>query len=173
METLECIHTRTCIRRFKSEDIDDETIKRLIEAAIQAPSAGNTQDWIFIVVRNIEIKKQIATAALEQDFIAQAPAVIVVASNIDAITKAYGERGRSLYSIQDTAAAVQNLLLAAWDRGLGACWVGAFSEKAISDILALPSYVRPLAIIPIGMPAHIPKKPGRKAIKDVIHWEHW
>jgi nitroreductase len=85
-------------------------------------------------------------------FIKEAPVVIVVCSDLDRIKLRYGERGEKLYSIQDTAASIMIILLAAQALGLGTCWVGAFDEERIKEILELPRNLRPLAIIPVGYP---------------------
>lgn len=106
-----------------------------------------------------------------QAFIGEAPVVIVVCSNLDRVAAKYGERGRVLYSIQNTAAAAQNLNLAAWDKGLATCWVGAFSEDAVRTALAVPRGVRPLAIITLGWPAEKPRKPERMDIREIMHKE--
>ena len=127
MNTMECIESRVSVRNFRPDKIPENVLDGIIGAAIRAPSAGNVQDWEFIVVRNAENKGRLAEAAFDQDFISKAPAVIVVCSNHRSIGNAYGERGTNLYSVQDTAAATQNLILAAWDKGLGCCWVGSFS----------------------------------------------
>ena len=95
--------------------------------------------------------------------------VIVVCSNMRTIGDAYGERGTSLYSIQDTASAVQNMMLAAWDKGIGSCWVGSFNEEKVKAVLILPGHVRPMAIVPLGYPATKPLKPGRKSLDEVVH----
>jgi len=89
-------------------------------------------------------------AAYGQKFIAEAPVAIVISSDLDKITSVYGQRGRELYSIQDTAAAAQNMLLAITDLGLASCWVGAFDEEQVSGVLNLPSNIRPLVILPVG-----------------------
>lgn len=129
--------------------------------ATMAPSAGNTQEWNFIVVKDEEIKKKLAKAALDQDFIAEAPVVIVVCADLEKISLRYGKRGELLYSIQDTALAIQNILLSAHALGLGSCFVGAFDEERVKSILELPDNLRPLAILPIGYPAEQPEKPRR------------
>jgi len=171
METLKCIKTRRSVRNFKEKPVPEETLKRIIEAGTYAPSAGNTQDWVFVVVRDSETKRLLSSAALNQWFIAKAPVVIVVCSDLEKISRRYGERGKSLYSIQDTAAAIQNMLLAAWDLGLGTCWVGAFDEERIKEILGLPAGVRPVAIIPAGYPKEVPEKTERQ--EPEIHYEKW
>jgi len=173
METLECIKARTSVRSFRPDLVPEEKISRILEAAANAPSAGNVQDWNFVVVKDSKRKKILSEAALGQDFVAQAPVVIVVCSDLGRISSAYGERGRNLYSIQDTAAAVQNLMLAACDLGLGTCWVGAFSEEGVRKILNLPERVRPMAIIPLGYPAGKTRKPERMELKKVVHSESY
>lgn len=171
MDTLECIRTRASVRSFKPDPIPGDVMNNILQAGVQAPSAGNTQDWEFIVVKKPELKNQLSGAALGQQMISKAPVVVVVCSNLDRIEKSYGERGVSLYSIQDTAAAVQNMLLAAWDQGVGSCWVGAFNEKAVKDALVLPERVRPLALIPFGYPTEKSMKPERIKLEDIVHEE--
>lgn len=122
------------------------------------------------MVKEPQNKSKLAVAAMGQDMIEDAPVVVVVCSNLKKI-KRYGTRGEVLYTIQDAAAAAQNIMLAAWDREIGSCWVGGFDEADVARALALPSHVRPMAIIPMGYPAEKPKKPDRWPLKDFIHWE--
>lgn len=118
------------------------------------------------------MRTALARAALDQEFLAQAPAVLVVCLNYSRITK-YGRRGRDLYAIQDAAAATQNLLLAAHEAGFGATWVGAFDEGAVSRLLGLPNHVRPVALVPIGRPAESPAPPERLPLAEILHSERW
>lgn len=173
MEVIEAIKTRASIRDYRTTPVPDSLVKEILEAAIQAPSAGNVGDWEFIVVKNAKTKQELAEAAFNQEFVAKAPLVIVVCSNLDRISATYGSRGVSLYSIQDTSAAIENLMLAAWSMGLGSCWIGAFNEERVRDSLILPTNVRPMAIITLGYPLSIPTKPGRRDLKDVMHLERW
>ena len=172
MELVEAIKTRRSIRRFLNKPIDDDTIKHIIELGNLAPSAGNLQPRDYVIVKNPETKKKLAQAALNQNFIAQAPVVIVVCANMKRTTP-YGNRGLSLYSIQDTAAAIQNMLLAIVDLRLSSCWVGAFNENEVVDILGLPSFVRPVAILPIGYSDIEFKESSRIPTDDLIHFEKW
>jgi nitroreductase len=173
METLECIKARASVRSFKPEPVSEEAIGKILEAAVNAPSAGNVQDWEFVIVKDSKGKKALSDAAYGQGFLAQAPVVIVVCSDLKGVFSAYGERGKNLYSIQDTAAAAMCLMLAACDLGLGTCWVGAFSEGKVASLLNLPENVRPLAIIPLGYPAGGPKKPARLGLKKAVHSEKY
>jgi len=171
METLDCIKARVSMRSYKPDPVPEGLISKILEAAVNAPSAGNTQDWEFVVVRDAKNRKDLSEAAFGQGFVAQAPVVIVVCSDLKRISAVYGSRGENLYSIQDTAAAVQNIMLAACDLGLGTCWVGAFSEDKVKSVLSLPEHVRPLAVIPVGYPSSIPKKPKR--FEGHIHKERY
>lgn len=171
MDVFEAIRLRRSIRAFTEEDVSDEIVEKVLEAAIWAPSAGNLQPWEFVVVRRPDIKRELARAALGQTFIEEAPVVIVVCANEVRSGSIYGSRGINLYCIQDTAAAIQNMLLAVCALGLGACWVGAFHEEEVRRILKVPRGVRPVAIIPIGYPAEKPSPPRRRPLKEVVHYE--
>ncbi len=171
MDVFECIMKRRSIRAFKRETIPEDDLLKILNAAIWAPSAGNLQSWEFIIVRNHDKKVQLAEAAYGQYFIVDAPVIIVVCGNKERSASRYGERGSSLYVIQDTAAATQNMLLAAYALGYGTCWVGAFNESEVKEILNLPDHIRPLVIIPIGKPDEKPVAPERMPIEKVTHIE--
>lgn len=171
MDVLEAIKGRRSIRAFQETDISQETVEKLIEAARWAPSAGNIQPWEFIIVRNPKTKRSLAEAALGQSFIEEAPVVIVVCADEERSARGYGTRGRTLYCIQDTAAAIQNIHLAAYALGLGTCWVGAFREDEARKILEIPEGIRPVAIIPVGYPAESPLPRSRRSLKQIIHYE--
>ncbi|RLI40454.1 nitroreductase family protein, partial [Candidatus Bathyarchaeota archaeon] len=125
----------------------------------------------FIIVRNPEIKRNLVKAALNQSFIEEAPVVIVVCADEIRSSQGYGVRGKTLYCIQDTAAATQNIHLAAYSLGLGTCWVGAFNEEEARKILEIPQGVRPVAIIPVGYPAEKPPARNRRPLNQIIHYE--
>ncbi|MEW6553331.1 MAG: nitroreductase family protein [Actinomycetota bacterium] len=151
MDVFEAIEKRRSVRSFDaSREVPEELVEEVLNCGCQAPSAGNVQPWRFIVVRDGELKKALATAAHGQDFVASAPVVIVVCADLSSHSLSYGRRGVELYSIQDTAAATENMLLAATALGLGACWVGAFDEEMASRALRLVKDLRPLALIPVG-----------------------
>lgn len=171
MNIFDIFKSRRSIRSFKSEEVPDEYIRKILEAARWAPSAGNVQPWEFIIIRNLEIKREIARAALNQVFIEEAPVVIVVCADEARSGWAYGSRGANLYCIQDTAAATENMLLAAYALGLGACWVGAFREDEVKRILKLPRGIRPVAIVPIGYPAERPSPPPKRRLEEIVHYE--
>ena len=170
MDTLEAIMTRTSIRDFTNDPISDEQVETLLKAMIAAPSGGNLQPWRIYVVRDTAVKRQLVKGAGNQGFIADAPVVFVICRVPDESGAKYGSRGRNLYSIQDTAAMTQNLLITAHALGLGGCWVGAFNETAIATTINTPPSVFPVAIVPIGTPAK-PRNPrGRKSLERIVHF---
>lgn len=173
METLECIKKRRSVRRFRRKQIPLDDLLKILDAGRLAPSAGNIQGWIFVVVRDKEKKKKIAEAAFHQMWMAEAPAIIVVCSDISRYKLYYGERGEKLYSIMDASAAAENMLLAARDLGYGSCWVSAFDESKIKEILKIPEEksVRPLILIPVGIPISWPPSPPKKVLEAVVRWE--
>ncbi len=170
MDLVEAIKNRRSIRSFKGDVVSEEDIYKLLEAASYAPTAGNVQPWIFIVVKNIKTKKNLAVSALNQLWMTEAPVVIVVCANLARAKRFYGERGRDLYSIQDTAAAAQNILLTAVSLGLGGCWVGAFSEARVAKILDLSLELRPLALIPVGYPNEEPQLSSRFKLEEAVSY---
>jgi nitroreductase len=169
MDIFEAISKRHSVRQFHgNRPIDDSVVRNILEAGIKAPSAGNGQPWHFVVVRDQNLKHRLAVEAGHQPFIAQAPVTIVVCADLDRAERNYGQRGRHTYALQDTAAAIENMLLATCALGLGACWVGAFDEGVAASILGLPGHLRPLAILPIGVPAEpAVRVPPRRALREV------
>ncbi len=168
-DVIAAILERRSIRRFKAETIPKATIGRIIDAARWAPSAGNLQPWQFYVIYKEHKKQELASAASNQKFINEAPVVIVVCAQPDISGARYRERGRNLYAIQETAAAVQNILLAAYGYGLGTCWVGAFDETLVMETLGLPRGVLPVAIVPIGYAAEENHPPARRPVEEIVH----
>jgi nitroreductase len=171
MDLLEAIKGRRSIRAFKNEEVSVEDVERLVDAAHWAPSAGNIQPWELVVVRRPEIKKALVEAALGQDFIKEASVVIIVCANETRSSERYGVRGKSLYCIQDTAAALQNIHLTAYSLGLGTCWIGAFNEEEARRILKIPQGIRPVAIVPVGYPAETASLPKKRRLDQIVHYE--
>jgi len=171
MNVFEAIKERRSIRSFKEQDVKEKDIEMLIEAAMWAPSAGNIQPWEFIIVRRHDLKEELAEAAFGQAFVEAAPIVIVVCANENRSFQGYSVRGKTLYCIQDTAAAIQNIHLTAHSLGLGTCWIGAFSEEETAKILKVPNGVRPVAVVPVGYPAESPAPRNRRPISQIVHYE--
>ncbi len=168
-DLFDAIRERRSIRHFENREVPDATVNRLLEAAIMAPSAGNLQPWSFFVVKDPEKRRGLSRAAYDQAFVAAAPVVIVVCAEPARSAERYGERGADLYCIQDTAAAVQNMLLAAVALGLGTCWVGAFDEAQAAEVLGLDAArTRPVAMVPVGYPSRTPRPRPRRPLEEVV-----
>ena len=172
MDLKESIRNRYSVRNFSDKVLPKKIIDEIIEYANLAPSAGNLQARDFVIINDNNIKEKLSNAAFNQKFIVEAPINIVVCANLKRISS-YGNRGRELYCIQDASAAVEHILLLAVDNGLDACWVGAFDENKVSKILDLPSYIRPIAIIPIGHSNEQRTSTPRIDTKVLTHFNHW
>jgi len=172
MEFIEVIKGRRSIRKFKDQPVEKELIGQLLDAAQMAPSAGNLQARDFIVILDKTTKQKLAKAAMGQSFIEQAPVAIVVIANIERSSRIYRSRGE-LYAIQDASAGIENMLLAAHSLGLGTCWVGAFDEEKVTELLGIPNKTKPVAVIPLGYPDEKPSAPPRMVPERLVHWEKW
>lgn len=172
MDCIDAINKRRSIRKFKNIDIGKENMNILLNAAQAAPSAGNMQGRDFIIVSDITIKRELVTAARNQHFIASAPIIIVAIANNSRSSGRYGQRGE-LYAIQDATASVMNIMLAATSIGLGTCWIGAFDEEMVRNILNIPITERPVAMVPIGYPDESPIMPQRMNLDQILHRERW
>ena len=173
MDLSEAILNRRSIRKYKDKKIDDKLINKIIEAGVWAPSAGNLQSWKVIVVKDHQIRVQLAVACYIREFIAEAPVVLIICAYKRKSGATYGERGRELYCIQDAACAAQNMLLMIYNLGLGACWNGAFDEDSVSNLLGIPEGIRPVAIITVGYPDEKPIAPPRLEIEEFVHHEKY
>ncbi len=173
MDTLECIKTRRSVRKYRDEPVAWEKIGMVLEAGKSAPSSGNLQNWKFIVVTDEEKRKGIANACIQQYWMFQAPVHIVVCADPRKAVQFYGIRGDRLYSVQNCAAAVQNMLLAAHDQGLGACWVGAFDENELKKVLSIAEEIRPQAVITIGYSDEVVPEPVHYTLENLVFFEKW
>ncbi len=171
MVILNIIKGRRSIRRYKIQDIPYEKILEILEAGIWAPSSGNLQNWYFIVVKDPKKRKQLAEASMGQGFVYEAPVVIVVCSDTKKVEYFYGSRGK-FYAIQNVAAAIQNILLEAWSEGIGTCWIGAFDEKRVKEILEIPKDIEVHALVTLGYPDESPSS-DRQPLREKVFFERW
>jgi len=173
MNIFDCITTRRSVRKFQKKEVDDRLIGVMLHMATHAPSAGNIQDWHFLIVRDEKVKEKLFTAALHQPPLKEAPLVIVVCTDLEKTSLRFGKRGETFYSVQDTASAITILLLTAHALGLGALWVGSFDEERVKDILQLPEKLRPVALIPVGYAAEKPEMPKRIPFENLTWIERF
>lgn len=173
MDTLECIRTRRSIRKYKDVPVEWDNVVTILEAGRMAPSSGNVQNWKFIVVKEEAARKKIAKACFDQDWMKDAPVHIVVVAEPEQAERLYGIRGERFYTLQNCAAAIENMLLAANSLGLGSCWVGAFDDIMMRTAVALPENFMPHAIITIGYADEKPLLPQKKRIEWIVRLEAW
>jgi nitroreductase len=171
MDFFEAIKNRRSIRTYKKQELTQQSINQLIDAARLAPSAGNAQPWAFVVATEAKTKQSLATAAFGQKWLEEAAVVFVVCADIKRTEESYGERGKRLYCFQDTAAAIENILLAACAMGLGTCWIGAFREEEITKVINAPAHMKPVALIPVGYPDESPRARSRRPASEVVFRE--
>lgn len=159
------------MRNYKPDSVPESDLKKIIEAGRWAPSSGNTQPLELVVKENEKGKKKIAKAANNQSFISEAPTVIVACANIPRTQKEYGKRGKNMYIFQDTAAAIQNMLLKAYSLGYGSCWIGSFQNDEVEDIIDAPKKIKAVAIITMGIPEETPSPPKKRDRNEITHRE--
>lgn len=161
---------RKSVRRYLDKKVKEDYIADILEAARHAPSSGNVQNWKIIIVTDETIKDDLSVACLKQKWINQAPVLLVICDEKENPRRLYGKRGVELYSIQNCAALIQNILLAAKDYGLDTCWVGAFDESAVTRILKIPDEYSPDAIITLGYGREKDFKPtNRVGLKELVY----
>ena len=169
MDALEVIFNRRSIRHYKSAVIGNDTLEVLLKAGMYAPSAVNKQPWHFIVFRNREIMERIMAFHPNAAMLKQADAAILVCWD----EHLQHDAG---YGPVDCAAATQNILLAAYNLGIGSVWVGLYPRvprmESVHVLFELPFHIKPFAIISLGYPAE-KKPPPERFNKERIHYEKW
>ena len=173
MQLFEVIDRRRSIRAYRATPIERPKIEAIIAAARLAPSAGDLQAYLILVVEESKTRACLAEAALGQDFIAEAPVVLVFLADTRRSEVRYGERGATLFCVQDATIAAAYAQLAAAAQDLGSCWVGAFDEVRVAAILATPDYTRPIALMPIGYAAEAPARPARRPVDELVRHERF
>lgn len=188
MSVFETIRTRRSIRAYEDKPVEEDKLRRVLEAARMAPSAGNRQPWRFIVVTDPKVKEAIievkerfrppppksapqtpprSTPRLNP--LRTAPIIIVGCA-----MPSESFPGTDFWKI-DVSIALQNLVLAAWELGLGTCWVGVFhEEEELKKVLGLPDEARIVAMVTLGYPAE-KKEPvtDRKPLEEIVRYNHW
>ena len=171
MEFSELLSKRRSCKKYLDKQVPLDLIGALVEAGGLAPSAGNKQNWKFIVVRDREKRDQIAKFSKDQYWMAEAPVHIVICSDNNITDRLYGSKSEK-YSIQNCALAAENILFAAINFGLGAAFVAGFDEEEIANLLGVPGSSKVQSVITVGYPAQkeISKK-TLKPIKEILNIE--
>jgi nitroreductase len=170
-QQLDLLFGRRSIRVYSPGEVSEPALTKLLEAAMAAPSAMTKDPWRFVVVRDKQTLSKLAALHPGAAMLSAAPMAIVVCGDLDAAF----ERHIS-YLLQDCAAAIENLLLAAHAQGLGACWVGIHPGepliKRVRELLALPAFIIPVAAVSLGHPGEQPP-PRTRFNPEYVHHEKW
>jgi nitroreductase len=167
---MQAIQARKSVRSFLDRPVEDEKLLKVLEAGRLAPSASNRQEWRFVIVRHPETRQSLAAIAGSQDFIGQAPVIIVACAETDGHVMRCGQPS---YPI-DVAIALDHITLAAVEQGLGTCWIGKFDEKQVKECLGIPDAIRVVELMPLGYPADpAPIRKNRFPIETIVHYERW
>ena len=169
MEFFEVVKTRQSIRAFQDKPIDPEAIQQILETISRAPSAGNLQGYEVYLVTRCTVRQALARSTGGQDFITQAPLVLVFCAHPARSARKYGRRGTTLYCLQDTTIACAYAQLAVTALGLASVWVGAFNEDAVRQAIGVGRDLRPVAFLPIGYAAETPEHRSRRALLELVH----
>jgi len=169
MNVMEAIQSRRSVRAYKKMDVEKEKLDAILEAARIAPSASNRQEWRFVVCRDSKTREKLCAAASNQTFVKEAPVVIACCAETDGHIMRCGQ---PCYVI-DVAIAIDHMTLVAVEKGLGTCWVGAFSEEAVKKILNIPAKIRVVELLTLGYPDDKPRPKDRKSISEIVRYEKW
>jgi len=168
LTVLDVIRERGSVRRYEDRSIPEDILKQVFEAARLAQSAGNRQPWEFVIVREKDVKNELASG-----FVSEAPAVVVCVAHPENC----GHVGSLDSYLVDVAIAVENMALVSWELGLGSCWVGAYDEEKVKEALGIPENLRVVSLLTLGYPAEKPKnqivRQRRKPLTQIIHYEKY
>jgi nitroreductase len=171
MNVSDLLKKRRSIRKYQNKPVEEEKINTILEAARLSPSANNQQPCSFIVITKPEIRESLK-AAYRADWFLQAPVIIIGCVNPSEAWRK-GMFGEEYWKV-DLAIAMQDIILAATEFGLGTCWIANFDENQIKKALNIPKEIRVVAMTPIGYPDE-EKSPvtERKPLTNIIHYQKW
>lgn len=169
MDFLELVKARYSVRSYQDRPVDEEVLARILEAVRLAPSGANRQPWRFVVVRNAETRKRLVDACNGQSFIGEAPIVIAGCGLMPERIMRCGIPGDPI----DLAIALEHLALAATAEGLGTCWIGAFEQDKVREVLGIPQTARVVEVMTLGYPADSAAPKKRKSLDEIVCYENW
>jgi nitroreductase len=169
MEFVDVIRERRSTRAYRETPVERETLLRVLDAGRLAPSARNEQGWKFVAVQNRDKIEKLYHACNEEGFVKEAPVIIAACgTNPDYIMRC----GQPAYTI-DVSIALTHIMLRAADLGLGSCWLGAFNEKKVKEVLDIPDKVRVVALLTLGYSKFQPQQKSRKQFDEVVCFDRW
>ena len=173
MDFDDVIQKRRSVRKFLSVPLEKESWSSIIASGAHAPSSGNLQNWKLIIIEDAAHKEKIAHMCYNQMWIANAAVLIVVCADTKIATQFYGVRGDRLYSVQNCAAMVENMLLKATELGVGSCWISAFDETKLKVHLSIPDHIRPQSIIALGYADEVLPQPPLKSYSEYVYFNSY
>lgn len=166
MEFLDLISRRYSVRAYQSKPVEKEKLDKILEAAVIAPTAANRQPFRLIVVPT-HGREAVLKRVYPRDWFVQAPLVICACG---VAAEAWTRRDGKSYVDVDVTIAMDHLILAAHDLGLGTCWVGAFDPAAAREVLGLEPGLEPLAFTPLGYPGDAPRPKKRRRVSELVRF---
>ncbi len=170
MDVFEAVKTRRSIRKYANKTVEEDKLLKVLEAARLSPSANNNQPCHFVVVSNKKTRESLLPA-YTRDWFVKAPVIIVACAFPE---KSWTRMDGENYWKVDSAIAVENMILVAHEAGLATCWIGAFDETKVKEVLGIPKEARAIAMFPLGYPAeHKGKVTHRKPLDEIVHYDRW
>jgi nitroreductase len=170
MAVLAQIRQRYSVRAYRDRPVEPEKLKNVLEAACQAPSARNMQDWRLVVAQDAETRRRLMAAANGQPFVGQAPVVVACCATQPDYVMRCGQPSGPI----DVAIAMDHMTLQAVEEGLGTCWIGSFYEDQVKAVLNIPDSVRVIELLTLGYAADsAPASKKREPLDDMVSYETW
>jgi nitroreductase len=169
MDVFTAISQRSSVRAYRNTGVEEDKLKKILEAARLSPSSSNRQEWKFIIVKNRETRRKLTNAAFGQSFIGEAPVVIVACATESKSSMACGQPAHTV----DVSIACAFMILQAYELGLGTCWISAFKEDDAKKILKVPEEVRIVAMTPLGYPNQPLSQKFRKSMDQIVCFEKY
>ncbi len=168
---FETVHRRHSVRKYHTDmPVEEEKLHAILATACAAPSAGDLQAYKIVVVSDRDTRNALRQAASDQAFIAEAPICLVFCCERQRSAEEFGERGKTLYAIQDATIAAAYAQLAVVAAGMGSTWVGYFDDAKVRAALDLESNYEPVAMLSLGYPAELPQPTTRRRLDDVLEY---
>lgn len=172
MDLFKAMQIRKSIRAYSGEPVTREQLMLVLEAARCAPSWKNTQRWRYIAVTDRKLITALGEAVgynPGRQVYESVPCFIVLCADAEGAE----ERGGKQYYMTDMGISMQQLVLAATAQGLGTCWIGAFDEQPVRDVLSIPADIRVVALTPLGVPDEQPSARPRKPMASIAFENGW
>lgn len=169
MDFAELVKSRYSVRSYQPRPVEQDKLDRILEAVRLAPSGSNRQPWKFVVVRDGEVRRRLVAACSNQQFLAEAPVVVAGVGLMPDRVMRCDIPGDPV----DVTIAMEHLALAATAEGLGTCWIGAFDQDQVREVLGIPESVKVVAVMTLGYPADSPRPKGRKPVGEIVSYDQW